>query len=324
MCIKMDFKKIASGAGTLFSRAKQYTEEMLGQAEKTELDAHLENLLQRADKTKQWTERILKQTESVLQPNPNVRLEEFLYEKVQGKKPPRLVENDILGQSMIDAGNDFGPGTGYGSTLIRCGQTQQKLGQAQRDFIQSAHANFLQPFSSFLEGDMKTIQRERKLLDLKRLDLDSAKTKLKRAKSQTAKEAAEAELRQAQTDFDRQAEVTKLLLEGVSSAHAHHLRCLHDFIEAQMTFYAQCNLYMNDLQRQLGSYGLSMGNSVPLQNMDSTTRNYGDSSASTVAPSAPPASDAGGSRAKVLYDYDAADMTELSLAADEDAIVFDK
>src|SRR6218665_338454 len=45
-----------------------------------------------------------------------------------------------------------------GSTLIRCGQTQQKLGQAQRDFIQSAHANFLQPFSSFLEGDMKTIQ----------------------------------------------------------------------------------------------------------------------------------------------------------------------
>ena len=65
------------------------------------------------------------------------------------------------------------------------------------------------------------------------------------------------------------------------------------------------------------SYGLSMGNSVPLQNMDSATRNYGDSPGSTVAPSAPPATDAGGVRAKVLYDYDAADMTELSLAADE-------
>lgn len=65
-----------------------------------------------------------------------------------------------------------------------------------------------------------------------------------------------------------------------------------------------------------------MGNSVPLQNMDSATRNYGDSSASTVAPSAPPASDAGGVRAKVLYDYDAADMTELSLAADEAGFLF--
>lgn len=47
---------------------------MLGQAEKTELDAHLENLLQRAEKTKVWTERILKQTESVLQPNPSERV----------------------------------------------------------------------------------------------------------------------------------------------------------------------------------------------------------------------------------------------------------
>ena len=49
----------------------QFTEEKLGQAEKTELDAHLENLLVRAENTKQWTERIMKQTEVLLQPNPS-------------------------------------------------------------------------------------------------------------------------------------------------------------------------------------------------------------------------------------------------------------
>lgn len=49
----------------------QFTEEILGQAEKTELDPQLEALLLKADKTKQWTEKILKQTESVLQPNPS-------------------------------------------------------------------------------------------------------------------------------------------------------------------------------------------------------------------------------------------------------------
>jgi hypothetical protein len=44
-----------------------------------------------------------------------VRLEEFIYEKVQGKKPlDRLVEEDVLGQNMIDAGNDFGSATQYG------------------------------------------------------------------------------------------------------------------------------------------------------------------------------------------------------------------
>lgn len=49
----------------------QFTEEKLGQAEKTELDPHLENLISRADSTKNWTEKILRQTEVLLQPNPS-------------------------------------------------------------------------------------------------------------------------------------------------------------------------------------------------------------------------------------------------------------
>ena len=49
----------------------QFTEEKLGQAEKTELDAHFENLLSRADCTKNWTEKIFRQTEVLLQPNPS-------------------------------------------------------------------------------------------------------------------------------------------------------------------------------------------------------------------------------------------------------------
>lgn len=48
----------------------QFTEEKLGQAEKTELDTHFENLLSRADCTKNWTEKIYRQTEVLLQPNP--------------------------------------------------------------------------------------------------------------------------------------------------------------------------------------------------------------------------------------------------------------
>jgi len=45
---------------------------MLGQAEATEYDAHLDNLIQKADRTKFWTEKILSQTASVLQPNPSM------------------------------------------------------------------------------------------------------------------------------------------------------------------------------------------------------------------------------------------------------------
>lgn len=44
----------------------------------------------------------------------DVRIEEFLYEKLDKKVPTRINNHDLLGQSMIDSGTEFGPGTAYG------------------------------------------------------------------------------------------------------------------------------------------------------------------------------------------------------------------
>ncbi|XP_030624051.1 endophilin-B1a isoform X2 [Chanos chanos] len=355
----MDFnvKRLAADAGTFLSRAVQFTEEKLGQAEKTELDAHLENLLTRAECTKHWTEKIMKQTEVLLQPNPNVRIEEFLYEKLEKKVPSRVNNHELLGQSMIDSGNEFGPGTAYGNALIKCGETQKQIGAAEKEFIQSSAINFLTPFRNFLEGDFKTILKERKLLQNKRLDLDAAKTRLKKARAADARAVplsttsppgdvgytanfafmvnflhvkwlkAEQDLKMTQSEFDRQAEITRLLLEGISSTHAHHLRCLNDFVEAQTTYYAQCYQYMVDLQKQLGSFPSTFSSN----NNQSLASGGASISVPTIPvsaslPAAPGRASSGfselrsssGSRkARVLYDYDAAGSSELSLLADE-------
>ncbi|XP_043913889.1 endophilin-B2 isoform X4 [Protopterus annectens] len=344
----MDFsvKKLASDAGVFFSRAVQFTEEKLGQAEKTELDAHFENLLARADSTKNWTEKILRQTEVLLQPNPGARIEEFLYEKLDKKIPVRNTNADLLGQYMIEAANEFGPGSPYGSTLIKVGETQKQLGGAERDFMHSASVNFLTPLRNFLEGDWRTISKERRLLENRRLDLDACKARLKKAKAAEAKaalwseevEKAEHELRVAQTEFDRQAEVTRLLLEGISSTHMNHLRCLKEFAEAQATYYAQCYQYTLDLQKQLGSSNGEIfpgtfvvnsphASSPPVSPTSAATIPVvsavaGASNNTTTVDSMlnlsdvkPPSS--GTRKARVLYDYDAADSSELSLLADE-------
>ncbi|XP_019396303.1 PREDICTED: endophilin-B2 isoform X5 [Crocodylus porosus] len=351
----MDFnvKKLASDAGVFFTRAVQFTEEKLGQAEKTELDAHFENLLARADSTKNWTEKILRQTEVLLQPNPSARVEEFLYEKLDRKVPSRVTNGELLAQYMLEAANDFGPGTPYGKTLIKVGETQRRLGAAERDFIHSSSINFLTPLRNFLEGDWRTISKERRILQNRRLDLDVSKARLKKAKAAEAKAAAEHELRVAQTEFDRQAEVTRLLLEGISSTHVNHLRCLHEFAESQTNYYAQCYQYMLDLQKQLGS---SRGEILPgtfVGNAESTSPPSATTSPTTVAaatipavptipvvptvvgapnPTAaaegtlnpnevkPPAS--GTRKARVLYDYEAADSSELALLADEMITVY--
>ncbi|XP_074187264.1 endophilin-B2 isoform X3 [Rhinolophus sinicus] len=357
----MDFnmKKLASDAGIFFTRAVQFTEEKFGQAEKTELDAHFENLLARADSTKNWTEKILRQTEVLLQPNPSARVEEFLYEKLDRKVPSRVTNGELLAQYMAEAASELGPTTPYGKTLTKVAEAEKRLGAAERDFIHTASINFLTPLRNFLEGDWKTISKERRLLQNRRLDLDACKARLKKAKAAEAKattvpdfqetrprnyilsasaSASEQELRVAQTEFDRQAEVTRLLLEGISSTHVNHLRCLHEFVESQTTYYAQCYRHMLDLQKQLGSSqgaifpGTFVGTTEPASPPLSSTSPTTTAATMPVEPSvtglappgetalcleevAPPAS--GTRKARVLYDYEAADSSELALLADE-------
>ncbi|XP_043843612.1 endophilin-B2 isoform X4 [Dromiciops gliroides] len=373
----MDFnmKKLASDAGIFFTRAVQFTEEKFGQAEKTELDAHFENLLARADSTKNWTEKILRQTEVLLQPNPrprcqflanSARVEEFLYEKLDRKVPSRVTNGELLAQYMSEAANELGPETPYGKTLIKVGETEKRLGAAERDFIHSASINFLTPLRNFLEGDWRTISKERRILQNRRLDLDASKARLKKAKAAEAKAAcegdavpdfqetrprnyilsasasalwsdevdkAEQELRVAQTEFDRQAEVTRLLLEGISSTHVNHLRCLQEFVESQATYYAQCYRHMLDLQKQLGRFpGTFVGNTEPASSPLSSASLATAAATIPVVPTvvgmsstgeaaislddvAPPAS--GTRKARVLYDYEAGDSSELALLADE-------
>ncbi|KAM8886491.1 endophilin-B2a isoform 2-T2 [Spinachia spinachia] len=346
----MDFnvKKLASGAGLFFTRAVQFTEEKLGQAEKTELDAHFENLLSRADCTKLWTEKIYRQTEALLQPNPSARIEEFLYEKLDRKAPSRVTNGELLGQYMMDAAKEFGPGTPYGGTLIEVGECERRLGAAEREFLQLSAISFLTPLRNFLEGDWRTISKERRLLENLRLDLDACKTRLKKAKVAEAKamapdfqetrprnyvlsasasalwseevEKAEHELRVAQTEFDRQAEVTRLLLEGISSTHVNHLRCLHEFVEAQAAYYKQCHFHMQELQKELGR--LPDAFALNSTNCEATACCASEGpgglvETDTLKIEEVQAPATGTRKAKVLYDYDAADSSELSLLADE-------
>lgn len=62
---------------------------------------------------------------------------------------------------------------------------------------------------------------------------------------------AERDLRVAQSEFDRQSEITKSLLEGISTSQASHLRHLHAFIENQVRYYKNCNEIMDQLQLDL-------------------------------------------------------------------------
>ncbi|XP_053961870.1 endophilin-B1 isoform X4 [Anastrepha ludens] len=244
-------KNLVKEAGSTLSRVVQLTEEKLGTTERTEYDNEFQNLAERADITKAWTEKIVRDTETVLIPNPQNRIEDFIFEKIEKTKPQRLSNLEHLALDMIEAGGDFGQDLPYGQALIKVGQAEQKLGQCERDFIASSGICFTQPLRKFLDGEMKTITKERGILETKRLDLDACKNRVKKARSMLGQQTAERELRVAQAEFDRQAEITKVLLEGISTSQASHLRHLHAFVETQVRYYKHCIDTMNILQRDL-------------------------------------------------------------------------
>ncbi|CAJ1074373.1 endophilin-B1-like [Xyrichtys novacula] len=285
----MDLTRLAVDAGQFINRAVQYTGESLGQAEKTQLDPELEELLARADATKTWTDQIISQTEVLLQPSPGARLEDRLYEQLEWSVPPRPRAHEVLGDMMIQAGMEIGSSTPYGTAMLKCGETQKQLGEAERQFVQSTNIHFLTPLRSFSEGEYKAIQTERRMLLNKRLDLDIANTRLRKA-HEADREArnlnanpldddyiahvsymfsflrvkwlkmwaqeisqAEMELRICQSLFDRQSEITRRVVEGISNTHTNHMRTLTDFVEVQACYFDQCSQHAQELQKQLAS-----------------------------------------------------------------------
>ncbi|KAF3845217.1 hypothetical protein F7725_008380 [Dissostichus mawsoni] len=86
--VAMDLTRLAVDAGQFINRAVQYTEESLGQAEKTGLNSGLEERLALVEATKTWTDQIISQTEVLLQPNAGTALLRF------GETQKRLGETE--------------------------------------------------------------------------------------------------------------------------------------------------------------------------------------------------------------------------------------
>ncbi|XP_035466145.1 endophilin-B1-like [Scophthalmus maximus] len=285
----MDLTRLAVDAGQFINRAIQYTGESIGQADRTELGPGVEELLAQADATKTCTDKIISQTEVLLQPSPGARLEDRLYEHLEWSAPPRPRALEVLGNEMTQAGLEIGSNTPYGTALLRCGEAQKQLSDVERKFVQSTNIHFLTPLRSFTEGEYRTIQDERRMLLNKRLDLDIAKTRLRKAREAEREDRnlnanpldddymsqvsymfsflrvkwlkiwaqqisqAEMELRICQSLYDRQSEITRRLLEGIGNTHTNHMRSLTDFVEAQACYFDQCNQHAQELRKQLAS-----------------------------------------------------------------------
>merc|ERR1711953_225643 len=259
---------IQDEATTVFSRAKQFTEEKLGRTERTEYEAEFQQLEKKTDLTKSYTEKIKNNTAAVIIPNPTVRAELLLYDNIPAKqlglKREQLTKHEHLGNDMIEAGNEFGPDTQYGASLIRVGQAEKRLGELEKEYIKTSNEGLIVPLQSFLDGEMKNVMKERKILENKRLDLDASKSKVKKSRKELMEQrAAEDELQQCQVEFANQVEITQDSMNDLTHIQVDHLKHLTAFVQAQEEYYANGHKVMQELYKDL------WGETISLQNMKS-------------------------------------------------------
>ena len=87
------------------------------------------------------------------------------------------------------------------------------------------------------------------------------------------------------------------------------MQCLTDFVDAQLNYYNNCSKILQDLSKQIGGVGLGTSNNATRINPATINNlnNHGSLSSSFTSKK----------KAKVLFDYEATDPSEISVSANQ-------
>lgn len=240
------FKNVAETVGTMsvkgFDRAKQFSQERMGSAVKTELDQDFVQLADRVEQTRCCVNKTSNYARNFLQPNAAARLEDMFNETVTGKGTAidkRPTYSEQMGEHMRCSAHHIGESTKIGQGFAEVGTTFKELGKLEREYISDVFHNFFKPFSTHLQEEYSNITIEKRRLDLCRLDLDAAKSKVRGARTPEAMQQNEQKVRECQAAFDRQYEQTKILLTDADRKSDEFVTHLEEFVRSQMNFHEQ-------------------------------------------------------------------------------------
>ena len=281
-----------------FARTRQFTLEKFGKGEVTEYGPEYTRLCDKVDTIRSHTERIVLEVGYLLQPNPTLRMEEYIMKRMSpthGINLPHI----SLGDSLHSYGSSQ-EGI-LGAYLVNCGTAHKNVGESRRKFMEETSAYLLTPLRAFLDVDVRNAINERKKLSLLRLDLDAAKaeyrkcTKTDKLKQLEERTAAEEETYSEQ--YQRTVDCYKRIVEG----HERHL----DYFRKYIASYCK---YMQDSFVHLG--GITAAPRI--KETEEKLENVGDNKAGKLFTimSEP-------RKAKAKFDYTASTDDEIAILKDE-------
>ncbi|KAJ3290578.1 hypothetical protein HK104_006661 [Borealophlyctis nickersoniae] len=163
--------------------------ESSGTAQKTEYSEEFQVLEGKVKRLEKDYRNTIKMTKWVgafvlqfLQPNPGLRVEDAVYDKLDVTAKNKAAKQPIsaLGNIMIHTGQGMGDNTVLGQALIRTGEAEKDIGEYWTQFEAETNKYWVTAVQKYIDVDLKDAVAVRRKLEKARLDMDSHKTKLKK------------------------------------------------------------------------------------------------------------------------------------------------
>lgn len=98
---------------------------------------------------------------------------------------------------------------------------------------------------------------------------------------------------------------------------SHHLQCLTDFVDAQLNYYHSATLVLKDLSKEIGGVGIKNSQSASKEINQANPSMFSAIFGTDAIDSENKPGLVDPKKAKVLFDYDAVDSSEISVWANQ-------
>ncbi|KAI6652292.1 Endophilin-B1-like [Oopsacas minuta] len=227
-----------------YSRTRQFTLEKFGKGEVTEYGPEYTRLCTKVDKIRSYTERISMEVSYLLQPNPTLRMEEFLMKRMSpthGINLPHLA----LGDSLLSYGKTQ-EGM-LGAYLSNCGTAHKGIGESRRKFMEETNAYLLTPLRAFLDVDLRAANNERKRLGILRLDLDAAKSEYRKCTKTEKLKQLEERMAIEDEAYSEQYQKTVDCYKRIVEVHERHLGYFKKYIASYSKYMQESVIFLDGI-----------------------------------------------------------------------------
>ncbi|KAJ2775258.1 BAR domain-containing protein [Coemansia nantahalensis] len=252
-----------------FTQYKQMANESLGSGgDVTELPTDYLALERRYEAVRQSTVVLVKLAKAYTAPPTHFDMESLqtqfssLTSRIGGKQAegasmsaaaaaaaaPKTTQHEIA-RASLDLSEKVGLEEPLGAALFKFGSIEEKVGAGKLAQDAAVQAKFVAPMSDTVESGIALAQNARKQVQAARLSLDAAKSAFKSARPDRA-DAARRDVEAAEDHFLTIIEEAMRLMKAIVES-PEPLRCLSQFVAAQLAFHKEAAELLGDLAPEI-------------------------------------------------------------------------